>query len=359
MDIKNPKMGGGEIYSWELCKRLVRDGNSVMFLTSGYRSAKKEEEIDGVHIYRSGNILTLFIRGFFWVGQHQREYDLIIEVINGQPFMLPLKLKKLKHTVVIFHLPSFGATCKKLLVIGPLQFILSRVILRYLYNKRNVLTDGENTCRELKRMHFKSVQVAEDGLNYEVTAELNIMEKEKSVVILGPLKPWKRIDHGIRAFSYLPSEWKLNILGGGSNHFLKKLRKIADEMGILDRVNFHGYVDENTKRAIISKSKINIITSEKEGFSLTALECQLYGSVTVAYNFPGVEGSTVPGITSIIAKNGDLNALGGALAALSGDDMKLTTMSKSALEFAKNFTWDLTYNKIMMALKLNFLKNNS
>ena len=346
MDMENPNSGGAEKYTWELSKRFARDGNSVLFLTSKYKSSIEDEEIDGIHIIRFGNWLSLYIRALFWVSRYEREYDLIFEVINGPPFLLPLKVKRSKHVVVIFHLPTFEATCKKLPFLGPMEFIISRLVLGYFYKGRKVITDSYNTKKELIRIGFTNVFVAEDGLNIDSKTSEICLRKEIRVVVIGPLKPWKRIDHAIKAFSVLSSEWRLDILGNGPKSYLKKLSKLTIELGIAERTKFHGYVDNQTKQFIIGNSLITIVTSEKEGFSLTALECQQYGTVPVAYNFPGIEGSIIPDITSIIVRNSDLASLKNALLYISSDFEKLSTMSKRAIEFSKNFTWDITYEKV-------------
>ena len=347
MDIKHPNSGGSEIYSWEICKRLIKDGHSVTYITSRFGTGINEEQFEGVRIIRIGNWITLYPRAFFWIPKHVAEFDLIIEVINGLPFMLPFKLKGAKHVVIIFHLPTLRATSLKLPLIGPLEFVLSRVALRYLYRKRKIITDGIATKKELESLGFSEICVAEDGLNIEERYIDPLPTKQKRAVILGPLKPWKRIEQGLIAFSTLPDPWELDIIGNGEANYLKKLHRIASDLGIANRVTFHGYVDELRKRSIIGSSVLTIITSEKEGFSLTALECQRYGCIPVVYDFPGIETSVIHNVTSIVVRNGDLNKIKEMLAAFVKDEQRINRISISAIEFSKRFTWDYTYDKIM------------
>ena len=65
MDIKNPKSGGSELYSWQICKRLVNDGNKVDYMTSLSKGLTIRETIDGINITRMGNDLTIYPKIFF------------------------------------------------------------------------------------------------------------------------------------------------------------------------------------------------------------------------------------------------------------------------------------------------------
>jgi glycosyltransferase involved in cell wall biosynthesis len=346
MDIKNPAAGGAELYSWEICKRFIEEGNTVEFITSKGGSLIDNEKVDNIDIVRIGNIFTMYSKAFFFVSENLKKYDLVIEIVNGPPFLLPIKVPSSKHIVIIFHLPTFIAVSKKLLLLGPLEFILSRLLLRVFYSHRKVITDGDNTKEELKKLGLNEVYVAEDGLNGYDNLDDESNNKDKIAVILGPLKPWKRIDHGIMAFSVLPSPWKLLILGRGDKRYIKRLQNMVRDMRLEGRVKFKGYVDEKAKAYVISKSMLAIITSEKEGFSLTALECQRYGCVPVMYKFPGMENSVIPGITSLVLLDGDIKGIQETLLRLSSDEETLNRLSQQGREFSMRFTWDKTYQKI-------------
>lgn len=346
MDIKNSKSGGSELYSWEICKRLVKEGSNVDYITSISKDLPIKESMDGINITRLGGVLTIYPKIFFWTLQNYNNYDLVIEVINGPPFLLPVKVPYSKHLVIIFHLPSFITTCRKLPLVGPFEFLFSRFLLQLLYKHRKVITDGRSTESELKTLGFTQISVAEDGLDRYPSSIDNLQNKSQIVVIMGPLKPWKRIHHGIVCFSILPFPWKLFIIGRGNKSYIKKLKRLIVELGIEKRVVIAGYVDKEKKISIISKSTFTIITSEKEGFSLPAIECQRYGCVPVMYRFPGMEDSVIPDVTSIVVRNNDINAMKEALLKISLDQKTLKTIAMNAIEFSKQFTWDQTYIKV-------------
>lgn len=349
-DPLNPNSGGSELYAFEIAKRLALDGFLVTYLTSSFKGSLHKEILYNVHIVRMGNSLTLYPRAFFWMKEHNTEYDVIIEIINGFPFMVRFTKLESKHLTIIFHLPSFIATCKKLLVIGPFEFIISRAMLKLFYLNTTVITDGESSKSELISMHFSTVHVIEDGLE-SVSLGLVEFHKENLVVISGPLKPWKKIDHGILAFSALPNNWKLIIIGRGNKRYLHYLMNMIKKNNLSSRVELAGYVSLKEKINLYTRSKINIVTSDKEGFSLTALESARYGSVCVGYNNVGVRDAVINGKTGLLVERNNIDELKKALFGLATDNELWKTMSKNCIAFSRNFTWDKTYLQFLEVLK--------
>ena len=88
-------------------KRLVNDGNKVEFVTAGARALANEENVDGINIIRMGNNFTIYPKAFFFVSKNSWEYDIIVEIINGPPFLFSIKVPPSKHILIIFHLPTF------------------------------------------------------------------------------------------------------------------------------------------------------------------------------------------------------------------------------------------------------------
>jgi len=54
-DIKNPRAGGAEVYTYEVAKRLVQLGHRVVWFSSAFPAAPNEEELEGIQIIRVGD----------------------------------------------------------------------------------------------------------------------------------------------------------------------------------------------------------------------------------------------------------------------------------------------------------------
>jgi len=350
MDIQNPNSGGSELYSFELAKRLYQDGYEVTYLTSFFKGSKPTEKLNGVRVIRMGNMISLYPKAFFWLKDHGNEYNVIIEVINGPPFLAKLSKSKSKHLAIIFHLPSFVSTCKKLPLLGPFEFIISRFLLKFFYRNVIIMTDGESSKSELISLHFSNVFVNEDGLQ-PASVDYSEIKKEDLAVITGPLKPWKKIEHGIVAFSTLPESWRLLIIGKGDKRYLHYLMRVISKENLNERVKLLGYLPNIEKEKIYARSKINIVTSEKEGFSLTAIEAGRYGSVCVGYDNPGIRDAVLNGKTGLLVNNNDIDGLKEVILKLAKDDRLFAEMSKNCIEFSNKFTWDNTYLRFIKILE--------
>jgi len=64
---KNPLSGGAEKVTLEHAKAWVMNGFEVYWLSGGYKGSKKEEFIDGVHIYRYGSPIFIYFLIFSFI----------------------------------------------------------------------------------------------------------------------------------------------------------------------------------------------------------------------------------------------------------------------------------------------------
>ncbi len=109
---------------------------------------------------------------------------------------------------------------------------------------------------------------------------------KKFVTVISKLLPDKRIDKAIRAFALLKtrgvaSDLNMMVVGGDGGE-LANLKKVAAELGVMDKVVFCGYVNETKKRNILLTSKVLVSLGKEEGFSIPVLEAISLGVPVVA-----------------------------------------------------------------------------
>lgn len=120
-------------------------------------------------------------------------------------------------------------------------------------------------------------------------------------VTCGRVEREKGYDDLIEAFAEFDktnAEWKLLIIGGGSME--EKLRTLAKERGVSDKVAITGYIHEVQENLL--KGSVFMMTSRWEGFPMTVTEALEMGLPVIAYDIPamqplvtdGVEGKIVP-----------------------------------------------------------------
>lgn len=112
--------------------------------------------------------------------------------------------------------------------------------------------------------------------------------REKSILAVGNLTRYhhKGLDNLIiLSVPILKSypEWKLKIAGAGDGNIgLNYLKKIARDNGVIDRIEFLGFVENISE--IMYKASIFILPSRFEGLPMVLLEAMSQGMACIAYN---------------------------------------------------------------------------
>ncbi|MEM3844521.1 MAG: glycosyltransferase family 4 protein [Candidatus Parvarchaeota archaeon] len=340
MDIRNPKAGGQEKYCYEMAKRLTRDGLRVVWIASGFRGGDKKEIYDGIEILRVGSIYTVYVLSFFtYIKLRKARYVLIS--INAIPFIAPFHRKR--RLVMLHHRIDYKTMKEKIGLLGIVSLVLQDRINPILYRKDHIITVSNSSKEDFESIGYKNISVVKLGVN---NPALDLRSKTELVVSPGPVKPWKHHDLALRAFSRMEEKWKIAIFGSfESKEYENQLKELAEQLGIAGRVKFYGRVDESQLADIYRQAKICILATEKEGWGLTAMEAQSYGSPVVGFDVPGLRDSVKNGITGILVPYGDVSALGNALVELSMNEKLLTQMSYRAVERAKEYDWEICYEE--------------
>ena len=102
------------------------------------------------------------------------------------------------------------------------------------------------------------------------------------IVFLGRVVEEKQIDKLIRAFATLDSslDARLEIVGGGDQE--ARLRLLAAQLGVTERVTFAGYVDEAYLRNALTRASVFAMPSIAELQSISTMEAMASGLPIVA-----------------------------------------------------------------------------
>ncbi len=348
-DPKHPEAGGAERYLFEVARRFVLGGHSVHWLTAGFRGAVPSETIDGIEITRVGSRVSVYARlPWHYVRHLRNRFDFIVDAENGIPFFSPLFTTRRK-VCLIFHVHQRVFEKHLPFPISSVFRWIEAVAMPIAYRASRFVAISDDTRRELVDIGVPSERIDLAYSGYDARLVPGPKTPEPSMVYVGRLKKYKRIDVVLRAFASVrervPSA-TLTIAGSGDQEH--ELRILAETLGIARAVRFEGFVDEARKRDLLAGSWIFVMASEMEGWGLTIVEAAACGTPTVAVSVPGVREAVVHGRSGILVD--DCSHLAPALAELLVDPERRERLGRGALERAESFSWDRTADSILGAL---------
>ncbi|MGQ9820045.1 MAG: glycosyltransferase family 4 protein [Candidatus Kapaibacteriales bacterium] len=350
-DIKNKFSGGAEVHLFEIFGRIAKKGHKVTLVCCRLRDLPKVEIINDIEVIRIGNrqLFNLFFIRYYLSKLKNLDFDIVIDDINKIPFFTPFYVRK--PILGILH-HFFGKTIfREVNPLVGLYVVISEKLMDFIYKKTPFVVVSDSTKEELiKRKYNPSlINVVYNALN-PTMFPFKIQQKFEmpTITYFGRLKKYKSIDHLLYAFQIILKELpnsQLFIVGDGD--YLTKLQSIAKRLKITENVKFWGYVNENQKIELLSRSHCVVNTSIKEGWGITNLESNACGTPVISANVPGLRDSVKDGFSGLLYPYGNIEELANKILLVLRDNHLREELSQGALEWSMNFTWDKSADQML------------
>jgi glycosyltransferase involved in cell wall biosynthesis len=132
---------------------------------------------------------------------------------------------------------------------------------------------------------------------------------------------WKKgLERLIRAWQWVP-DLPLVIAGNDEEHYLPKLRALAQELGIGERVHFVGPASDTHKWALYAAADVLVLPSISENFGNVVAEAMAVGCPVVVTPEVGIAALVAQAGAGIVS-SGDPVQLAAAITALVDDEVK-------------------------------------
>mgnify|MGYP001029213308 FL=1 len=132
---------------------------------------------------------------------------------------------------------------------------------------------------------------------------------------------------------------RLLVFGPGDSDWARRLRELADSLGVADRVEFRGATDD--PGSALALADIVLAPSRREALSLTLIEAASVQRAAIAADVGGIPEVVADGETGLLFPAGDAHALAQAILRLGGDEALRARLARAARErFEHAFTLD-------------------
>lgn len=348
----HPRGGGIGTFGLALAEELVERGAAVTVLTRREdRSLRREESVNGVAIRRLlpagfarfGKVLVL--PGLFGaLCARARSHD-VVYVFGARVVGLAATAARIvTRTPTVLRFDVSGEVRGDFLPEGRGEGLRARAVrttsgtfLRLrdrLYRgadafvaisdeiRTEILRSRLDPVGEKTRLIHNGVDVdafrpaPDPGARRELRRRIGLPEEAPVAVFTGRLDPEKRVDLLLEAWDdvlrQLPDA-RLLVVGGdggyrGRSH---ELRGLASRLGLRDAVTFTGRIDD--VRDHLRASDLFVLPSDREGFSVSALEAMSCGLPVVATATSGMRRLVADGRTGALVPIGDREALSRSL----------------------------------------------
>lgn len=118
-----------------------------------------------------------------------------------------------------------------------------------------------------------------------------IPEEKEVVLFLGRIDPQKGLDVTLHSFAkatVFHPKALLVLAGPEEDGYVQPLKKMAEKLGIMDRVLFTGFLESKTRVTALADSDVFILTSYSENFGIAAVEAMAAGLPVIVSDRVGI-----------------------------------------------------------------------
>jgi glycosyltransferase involved in cell wall biosynthesis len=300
------------------------------------------------HLVKNGEFEALYVSGYHFL-------DAWVALVAA----------KCKRIAIIFATDAHALESRK--ARSPLAKRIKRAILRRVFALAGaVVVSSSGGIEYVKSLGvdesriFLGGSVVDNGWWTERAAQVdraavrrrwNIPIEASVVLFCAKLQSWKRPADLLEAFSRanVPGSY---LVFAGDGPLRATLEKRAEDIGIAERVQVLGFVNQTGLPDIYVASDLLVLPSEYEPFGLVVNEAMLCSCPAVVSDRVGAKYDLVrEGETGRVFPCGDIDALTSILRSMLGDRFQLEQLGEAAKERMKTWTPEANTEMFVRAIK--------
>ena len=242
------------------------------------------------------------------------------------------------------------------------EAIVTRAARTYAARATAIISDSEYSKREIvTRLGVSSAKVSVIPValggefrpaSLTAAARARYALTSPYVLYVGNFNPHKNIPRLIRGFALLPGPVRSRhalVLAGGYGEGRPELARLAESLGLADRVIFSGRVDDADLPALYAEAAVYVTPSLEEGFGSTVLEAMACGAPVITSNRAALP--EVVGDAGLLFDAEQERELGSVLARVLSDPALADDLRRRSLARAGLYTPARTTGRILALLR--------
>ncbi len=363
-------VGGLAQHVKDLTKAMAKQDLEIHLITSGAEGAPAFEVVDGVNVHRVNPYTNLstpdFRTGILHLNFSMLEYTMSllrtfeepepVQLIHVHDWLVAYAGRVLKHSlniplVATVHATEWGRNCG---LHSDEQRYISDVEWWLTYEAWKVIVCSKYMDKELKRIFQlpgDKIKIIPNGVepqNFIVNGRNDnfkatyAMPQEKVIFFVGRLVQEKGVqvllDSVPKILHYQPNT-RFLIAGKGPNG--QYLQDKARNMGISDKVQFLGYIDDDLRNRLYQISDCAVFPSLYEPFGIVALEGMATQTPVVVSDTGGLSEIIKHGSNGLKAYTGSSNSLADNILHILGNPSDAKKYKENAYrDVLEVYSWD-------------------
>ena len=161
-----------------------------------------------------------------------------------------------------------------------------------------------------------------------------------------PQKDHDTLFHALDGIRHL--DWRLDLVGSGKSE--ASFQERAEQMGLQDRIVFHGHSTRVSE--LLAEAQVFLLITNWEGFPRSTLEAMRGGLPSIVTDVGGNREAFVEGDEGLLVEKNSIEGVTKALSTLLADPERRVEMGHSARRtFERHFTFDRMYERYVAAYR--------
>jgi len=187
------------------------------------------------------------------------------------------------------------------------------------------------------------IAVIPDGMR--MPAAVTAAPGDRVVAYAGHLYAWKGVDVLLRALALIPDAHALIVGGHEKESDIGRLRAVATELGVVERVTFTGQVEPAKVGPLLASAAVLVLPNTASAIStrftspLKLFEYMAAGRAIVASDLPAIREILRDNENALLVAPGDAQALAAGIGRVLEDRALAARLAMAALSEAPQYTW--------------------